>query len=497
MALIEVTNVTKLFRMHRGTRVLVGRGGLADWLHGRKRETFAALKNVNFHVEPGESVGIIGRNGSGKSTLLKIIAGVTVPTSGGITVRGRVASLLELGAGFHPMLTGRENIYLNGNLIGMRRSQIDEVFDDIVSFSGIGEFIDNPVDTYSSGMFVRLGFAVAVHSDPDVFLVDEVLSVGDEEFQRRCQQRISELMAQGKTIVFVSHDLNIVNTICRRVVLMQHGEMLMRDTPQSTIDFYLRQIGSEQGIHNFSNEPIEAIACHGRLSMFYERRETTAPSGFLAAVRCMEQLHYSTSATWAIEQRQSSGCLMLGRMPRVPITHIWTLRIENGRLFWDIAIDCSQDAPIQMLEIQMQFPARYTQWINGDFNGTFPDILPSDLEWSLVAPAQHGYHEAAIYGEEACELPPLLIHVHAHNPYVSLQWFNTDYMASARALTVACRIPEAEWPLKAGRHELMSIEVRPAENHAEVSDWAHNREAQRHLILGALQARYYRGAIQL
>jgi len=212
MAIIEVQNVSKVFPARRGARDLRGRGGIGDWIRGRKTETFEALKDITLSVDEGESLGIIGRNGSGKSTLLALIAGVSLPTYGTVTVRGRVASLLELGAGFHPILTGRENVYLNAGLLGMRHAQVDEVFDEIVAFSGIGDFIDQPVETYSSGRYVRIGFAVAVHVNPDVFLVDEVLSVGDEEFQRKCRRKIGELREQRKTIVFVSHDLGIVNT---------------------------------------------------------------------------------------------------------------------------------------------------------------------------------------------------------------------------------------------------------------------------------------------
>ncbi|NLF58354.1 MAG: ABC transporter ATP-binding protein, partial [Candidatus Hydrogenedens sp.] len=259
MRVIEAEHVGKSFPARRGARDLRGKGGLRDWLLGRKTETFEALRDISFSVEQGESLGIIGRNGSGKSTLLSILAGVTLPTTGTVTVRGRVASLLELGAGFHPILTGRENVYLNAGLLGMRHAQTDAVFDEIVKFSGIGPFIDQPVETYSSGMYVRIGFSVAVHSNPDIFLVDEVLSVGDEEFQRRCRRKIGELREQGKTIVFVSHDLGIVNALCGRVVLLSDGRMLDRGTTQKTVNYYLRQVGAEKGTHTFSRGDLEVI----------------------------------------------------------------------------------------------------------------------------------------------------------------------------------------------------------------------------------------------
>jgi len=164
MAIIEARNITKRYPTRRGTSLLLGRGGLADWVRGRRQDTFEALSDISLEVEAGESLGIIGRNGSGKSTLLKILAGVTLPSAGTVTLRGRAASLLELGAGFHPMLTGRENVYLNAGLLGMRAAQVDEVFDAIVDFSGIGEFIDQPVDTYSSGMYAWVALLVRISS---------------------------------------------------------------------------------------------------------------------------------------------------------------------------------------------------------------------------------------------------------------------------------------------------------------------------------------------
>ncbi|MGZ8869029.1 MAG: ABC transporter ATP-binding protein, partial [Thermoanaerobaculia bacterium] len=178
----------------------------------------AALRNVSFVVDRGEAFGIIGRNGSGKSTLLKLISGILKPTSGKVSVHGRVAALIELGAGFHPEITGRENIYINGIMLGLSRREIDQRFDKIVEFSGISEFLDQPVKTYSSGMYVRLGFAVAVHVDPDVLLIDEVLAVGDEEFSARCIAKIQEMKYRGVTLIFVTHQLDQVRNLCDRAM---------------------------------------------------------------------------------------------------------------------------------------------------------------------------------------------------------------------------------------------------------------------------------------
>ena len=198
-------------------------------------ESFWALRDIDLTFTSGSTTGLIGHNGSGKSTLLKVIGGILTPTSGYVERRGRLAALLELGAGFHGDLTGRENVYLNAAILGLSRRQTDDYFDEIVDFSGIEEFIDTQVKFYSSGMYVRLAFAVAVHVDPEILLVDEVLSVGDEPFQRKCLDRIRRFQREGRTIVFVSHGLDQVRQLCDRAVLLDHGRMLLDGTPTQAV----------------------------------------------------------------------------------------------------------------------------------------------------------------------------------------------------------------------------------------------------------------------
>ncbi|WP_415854067.1 ABC transporter ATP-binding protein [Sinomonas sp. G460-2] len=222
---IDVQNISKQFVL-RHTRSL--KEALVWLLKGRKGDLshkFFALDNVSLVVEQGETVALLGFNGSGKSTLLKHISGVMLPDSGSVLTRGRVAGLIEVGAGFHHDLTGRDNVYLNGAILGMSEEQINERFDSIVEFSEIGEFIDTEVKFYSSGMYLRLAFSVAVHTDPEVFLVDEILAVGDEPFQRKCIAKIKELAAEGKTLVVVSHDLELVKQVCDRGILLRQGKV--------------------------------------------------------------------------------------------------------------------------------------------------------------------------------------------------------------------------------------------------------------------------------
>jgi len=211
-----------------------------------QRETFWALQDINFDIPKGDVVGIVGRNGAGKSTLLKVLSRITAPTTGEITVRGRVGSLLEVGTGFHSELSGRENIYLNGSILGMKRKEIDDQFDAIVDFSGVEKFLDTPVKRYSSGMYVRLAFSVAAHLNPEVLIVDEVLAVGDAEFQQKCMGKMQDVAKGGKTVLFVSHNMHSVATLCKSAMLLQKGCLLNYATTEQIIGEYIHMLESEQ-----------------------------------------------------------------------------------------------------------------------------------------------------------------------------------------------------------------------------------------------------------
>lgn len=209
--------------------------------------TFWALRNVSFSVKKGEVVGIIGRNGAGKSTLLKILSRITEPTEGEITIHGRIGSLLEVGTGFHPELTGRENVYLNGAILGMKRTEIEHKFDEIVTFSGVEQFLETPVKYYSSGMYVRLAFAVAAHLDPDVLLVDEVLSVGDIAFQEKCLGKMQQVAGVGKTVLFVSHNMAAIAALCTKAFWLDMGGISLSGTTGTVLDAYLKTTQFQKG----------------------------------------------------------------------------------------------------------------------------------------------------------------------------------------------------------------------------------------------------------
>jgi len=264
---VRVENLGKQYRL--GAQVdyyPTLRDSLAEWANrlrkksssstASRNQTFWALRGISFDVRQGEVLGIIGRNGAGKSTLLKILSRVTEPTEGYAEINGRVGSLLEVGTGFHPELTGRENIYLNGAILGMKRLEIKKKFDEIVDFSGVEKFIDTPVKRYSSGMYLRLAFAVAAHMEPEILVVDEVLAVGDAEFQRKCLGKMSDVASQGRTVLFVSHNMSAILRLTEMTIMLENGELLMRAPSNKVVDFYLSSGFSQTGQRTWKPEDI-------------------------------------------------------------------------------------------------------------------------------------------------------------------------------------------------------------------------------------------------
>jgi ABC-type polysaccharide/polyol phosphate transport system ATPase subunit len=246
---IELVDATKIYRRYGGRQfatlksALLQRSILRDL---RPSETFPALRNVSFTVARGQTYGVIGRNGSGKSTALKLVAGITKPTSGTVKVRGRISALIELGAGFHPEISGRENVFINGIMLGLTRREIQQRFDEIVEFAELKDFIDAPVKTYSSGMYMRLGFAVAIHVDPDVLLVDEVLAVGDEGFTHKCLDKFAEFKRRNKTILLVTHSLGLVERFCDEALWLDSGQKRGEGDPTRVIGAYMTDVERQE-----------------------------------------------------------------------------------------------------------------------------------------------------------------------------------------------------------------------------------------------------------
>jgi len=290
--ILEIQHITKRFKI--GTKqesYLSLRDAIANPFKKKtqKDKTFLALNDVTFDVHPGESIGIIGRNGAGKSTLLKILSKITPPTSGKIICRGRMASLLEVGTGFHPELSGRENIYMNGSILGMQKKEIDKHFDEIVNFSSVEKFLDTPLKRYSSGMQLRLAFAVAAHLEPEILIIDEVLAVGDAEFQKKCLGKMNEISRSGRTVIFVSHDMTAIEQLCNKAVILQKGILVEQGTPHDLISHYLNEnknfnfnelpLSESVALADFTFSPAEIISGDNiNFTVVLQTKESTEPS---------------------------------------------------------------------------------------------------------------------------------------------------------------------------------------------------------------------------
>jgi len=432
---LEFRNVCKQYTVRADHPIGDDAGGVLARQLRRFRprnETFHAVREVSFQVRRGEALGIIGHNGAGKSTILKLLSSITAPSSGEITINGRLSALIEVGSGFHPELTGRENVFLSGSILGMRRREIAAKLDSIVDFAGVRQFIDTPVKRYSSGMYVRLGFAIAAHLEPDILLLDEVLAVGDAAFQAKCIQRIKELEALGTTIVFISHDLGAVERICDRVILMASGQIAAEGMPREVIKQY----------HDAVLSPgAAADADHAALERIWHDL-ATAPGDDVVRLRSARVRTRDGAITGSIDIRQpvaiemSYEVLEDGRV-LIPnyhfvnddgvhlfatqdVTSQWRHRarpagrysstvwipgnfLAAGRVTIDLAV--SSHVPYAVVHIFKSRALSFTvadhfdgDAVRGDYIGEYPGVIRPMMEWSTeyeqppVASLHHELH---------------------------------------------------------------------------------------------------------
>lgn len=354
------------------------------------KEEFWALKDINFGIKEGEVIGVVGRNGAGKSTLLKILSRITHPTTGRIKVRGRVASLLEVGTGFHPELTGRENIFLNGSIMGMTRTEIKKNFDAIVDFSDIEKFLDTPVKRYSSGMYVRLAFAIAAHLQPEILIIDEVLAVGDAKFQAKCLSRMQEVANEsGRTILFVSHNMSMIESICSRCILLQSGQIVSDGPTAEIITQFLSQLANDSkapahsrtdrngtgevmlqsvSVINHSNQATNTVSCGQAMSIdvhykTFAQKKALENGKVTVTIKKLERIHTLLS-TWAVDSEpitfEKEGIVRF-HLDRCPLT--------SGQYMIDTVIE--DDDFCDILGNAHQFTV-----VEGNFYGTGRIITP-------------------------------------------------------------------------------------------------------------------------
>lgn len=340
--ILEVQHITKEFKIGaKQERYLSLRDALANPFKKKEEgaNTFRALDDVSFEVMPGESIGIIGRNGAGKSTLLKILSKITPPTSGKIICRGRVASLLEVGTGFHPELSGRENIFMNGSILGMRKFEIDKHFESIVDFSGVEKFLDTPLKRYSSGMQLRLAFAVAAFLEPEILIIDEVLAVGDAEFQKKCLGKMDEVSKSGRTVLFVSHDLSAVSTLTKKSIFLDKGKVKQFNTTPAVIQAYSSNF-TQTNVHlqdAIEGKPcitkVEVVTSEGGvlqgnekpLTVNFEAQLPYDLNGFALSLQIFNHLNQPIVYNWFFDEADKE--------PRKKGTHNFTINFNKLRLY--------------------------------------------------------------------------------------------------------------------------------------------------------------------
>lgn len=340
----------------------------------RSSGDFWALQNISVEVAQGERLGIIGRNGAGKSTLLKIISQITRPTSGVVKVRGRVASLLEVGTGFHPELTGRENVFLNGALLGMRRLEIQKKFDQIVDFAGVGDFIDTPVKRYSSGMYVRLGFSVAAHLETDILLVDEVLAVGDTEFQRKCVEKMQSLNRElGRTILFVSHNMGVISNMCSKGLLLDKGKLLGFGPVADQIQRYLESSATHTAFTKFIKDTAKVsifeVAVRDREMRI--RKEFSLGADFFISMKVFIPEAYVRNIIFAIQVESSDGLPICNILDSDSHPHP---PLRNG--------DC--EVLVRISDIRLYPDVYYVSFWVGDFDGSPYDKKIRAAEFTIT-----------------------------------------------------------------------------------------------------------------
>jgi len=333
-----------------------------------------ALRNVSVEINKGEVWGIIGRNGAGKSTLLKLLSYVTKQTEGDFSIVGRVHSILELGMGFHSELNGIDNLYVAGSLQGLSRKEIRNSLESIVMFSGIGEAIYQPLRTYSSGMKVRLAFALAAHTNPDILILDEILAVGDEAFQRKCFEAIRTFLKRGVTVLFVSHDMKLISLICTKCILLHQGKIIDRGSPEEVIESYARIMGPGI-VHN----SIALTRAGDYIQLFYDNFSITRRFGLYTSVRVNRVWYDPGYILWDSETYHESSLVLKGHYISAPLGMTWTFKILNKTdINWKIQFHVAEKIKIDRFQVNVMLNSHFSHWYTDDSNHT---EFPSEFSW--------------------------------------------------------------------------------------------------------------------
>lgn len=424
MPIIKFKNVWEMYRI----KFIIE--GKASW------ENFWALQGINFSMEKGELLGIVGENGSGKSTILRLVAGMLKPDRGEIEILGSVSGLLELGAGFQAELTGRENIFLQSELFGLRRDQVKNIFQEIVDFAEIGKFIDAPVKCYSQGMFVRLAFAIAVHMDSDIFLVDDTLAVGDEYFQRKCIKEIFKIKQKGKTVIIVTHDMAMLQKLCARTIFLKQGMLIKDEETAKVVSFYSQTVGSPKGIAIIEKKRFNLVFNNGKLLLNWDGKLITPLSGAYTTFGVSDVWYNSSQAEWDVQE--SNGKLVAtGRFYHLAMAQIWRIGVsDNYEIKWDIEIELEKDTQLPEVYVNIALVDGYKKWFADSEQGEFPAIKEEDKYWKSVSLKNNSSACIGVYSQNPSsgKLPALLFEQARLRYHGQAGILNSDYVSPGRIL---------------------------------------------------------------
>ncbi len=414
-------------------------------------EDIWALKGINFEIDKSDTVCILGENGSGKTTLLKLIAGLIKGEKGELSVNGSVSALLEIGTGFHPDLTGRENVYLNSSLFGLSTEEVDKRIDKIIEFSDLGRFINAPVKSYSQGMFVRLGFSVAVHLSPDILLIDDSLAVGDASFQKKCIRKIEELHELGKTLILVTHDMVLAKKLSRRALLLSNGILIKDSSINSTATFYIQKSklsDDEKTLSDFlcaykiekrlDSSNFSLIVEDGRIRIKCRDIEITTLSGLISSVYSNSKWHDSNHAIWDINKISTDTILVKTEWEKLPIIQNWRIKLTENILKWDIDLEVKERFEAKEHKVGILLTDKYQDWLSSYEEGMFPKF---SKVWQEIRLRDKSSDSIGTRSPSGTRLPSILFYIKDTNSNNSPLIQNSDEISSSRSLNA--KLPSA------------------------------------------------------